>query len=1009
MEQCIPFSKRLDIATGYFEIGSLLLLDGTWQKLNEIRILFGDEVTKRTKDVFVKMLEDLKKNIDSGIEDDKEKNEFLVGIPAIIDAMKSGKIKCRIYNKEKFHAKAYILYLPESEQAKVFGQKSQFALVGSSNFTKPGLTQNIELNIQFHDDVDQIKDWYEKMWEEGTDINADLLTVIEKHVKEYSPYDVYVRSMYEYFHNQEKSVTEWEQYDSKIFNLLSQYQKDGYNNLIKIANRYSGAFLCDGVGLGKTYVGLMLLERFVKKENKSVVLLVPASARIAVWEAALKKFLPELLDGFFSFKIMNHTDLIREKHQNLLSQVRQFADVVIIDEAHHFRNRSGQGYRKLYEMMGGKKKQLYMLTATPLNNSFMDILHQIELFSQRQENYFAQTLGINFLRRHFIELDKKLDEANTVSKTSSSQNILSSNQFSSDPIVKELVVQRSRAYVKESLKNSNKDNTILFPERQPPIVGKYSLKKSYSSLIDDFTKAFDREYNGKKICLLSLPFYAPFEPQYFKGDLSQVDAMVSGRQQQVVSLIRLLMLKRFESSAEAFKETCIKLFVKVWKFIDDYKDNISERKLEKFHAQYDEIRDYVEHYYKAHETTIEDIEEDLPDYIWNDEEYNEGINLADFDFEAMIEDAIDDIEQLSKFINDLKNVDPEEDDKINTLIELLRNDDKVKGKQVIIFSEFTATARYIENRLKQAGFNNVMEIDGSDNDKEETVFRFAPYYNGAEPNKENPIQILVATDVLAEGLNLQDASCLINYELHWNPVRLMQRIGRVDRRRNKEIEDKIIADKPELAKDRNNVYIWNFLPPDELNEILSLYKTVTRKTLAISLTFGIEGKKLLTPDDEYNALQNFNSEYDGQKTRIEEMALEYQKLMIANPDYEKNISKLPLRMYSGKTPSIQKGVFFCYKLPARDDNGIWSDDNGIIRWAFYNTEKDKLIDSTEKAYEIWQSIKCESDENRMFNMTQDRFNELNQKIRRHFDRTYMLQMQVPTGLKMKLLTWMQVE
>ena len=129
------------------------------------------------------------------------------------------------------------------------------------------------------------------------------------------------------------------------------------------------------------------------------------------------------------------------------------------------------------------------------------------------------------------------------------------------------------------------------------------------------------------------------------------------------------------------------------------------------------------------------------------------------------------------------------------------------------------------------------------------------------------IQILIATDVLAEGLNLQDAACLINYELHWNPVRLMQRIGRVDRRRNHLIEESLLSDHPELIDDRQNVYYWNFLPPTELEQLLSLYSTVSQKTLRISKTFGVEGKQLLTPDDDYDALKDFNSAYEGIESR----------------------------------------------------------------------------------------------------------------------------------------------
>src|SRR5712691_92210 len=138
------------------------------------------------------------------------------------------------------------------------------------------------------------------------------------------------------------------------------------------------------------------------------------------------------------------------------------------------------------------------------------------------------------------------------------------------------------------------------------------------------------------------------------------------------------------------------------------------------------------------------------------------------------------------------------------------------------------------------------------------------------------IRVLISTDVLSEGLNLQDASRMMNYDIHWNPVRLMQRIGRVDRRMNPEVEKRLTSDHPEVSSSRGKVSFWNFLPPEELNVILTLYTRVTQKTLLISKTLGIEGKKLLTPEDDYEALREFNHAYEGTRTAIEEMHLEFQ-------------------------------------------------------------------------------------------------------------------------------------
>ena len=232
MDWC-DVSKQMDIATGYLEIGGLLALDSHWQKVDKLRISLGNEVTKRTKDVIDEVVNSLLKGVKDSIDKEHEKNEFLIGVPAIIDAMKSGKIECKVFDKSKFHAKAYITYFKDeykNQFINAMNVPSGYALVGSSNFTRAGLTQNIELNIQNSDSVDQLQEWFEKHSQMGLDITEAVLEVMEKQCKEYSPYDVYMRSMYEFFKSREETISEWENHDSVIYKGLSQYQRDGYNS-----------------------------------------------------------------------------------------------------------------------------------------------------------------------------------------------------------------------------------------------------------------------------------------------------------------------------------------------------------------------------------------------------------------------------------------------------------------------------------------------------------------------------------------------------------------------------------------------------------------------------------------------------------------------------------------------------------------------------------------------------------------------------------------------------------
>lgn len=1009
LSEWCSISKQMDIATGYWEIGGLLALDSEWQKLDKIRIILGNEVTRRTKDVIDEVVRVMLARIKESVDQEQERNEFLIGVPAILQAMKNGKIECRVYDKDKFHAKAYITYFKDEYKGqfiKSMNVPDGYALVGSSNFTKAGLTRNIELNVQVKSDVNQLQAWFEEHWQAGMDVTQAVLEIIETHCKEYAPYDVYLRSMYEFFKGQEETISEWEQHDSAIYPDLSQYQRDGYNSMVSIAERYGGAFLCDGVGLGKTYVGMMLIERFVKKERRNAVLIVPASARVSVWETTIKKYIPEILEGFYPFKIINHTDLLLDKNQNLMEQIASQGEIVVIDEAHHFRNRSSNRYRRLFDMMAqGQKKQMFMLTATPINNSFRDLQHLIELFTHRQDDYFAAApLGIHSLQGHFKKMEARLGAA---AGTSVSDSVDASDDiFRTDQLVNQLVVQRSRAYVKKSLTVAE-SSRVLFSVRQPPTVANYSLKKSYGKLIDDFVKSFYRKdkATGKVVPILALAVYSPYEDAYFIGDKSKIDTFVSGRQSQVVNLIRQLLLKRFESSIAAFQETCVRIYIRLLKFVREYRDSGNVRVIDRRMVKQADIIDYVERFVdETMQSTMEDLEDDLPDYVWNVED---SLNETDFDIRTMLDDTLLDLDVLAEFIEDMMGIDSSTDDKIRELKRILTADERVKNKKVIIFSEYRATAKYIERELRNAGFDHIFEVDGqSKGDRHEMIQRFAPYYNDTySADIEDEINILIATDVLAEGLNLQDASCLINYELHWNPVRLMQRIGRVDRRRTIETEERLLHDHPELAADRENAYYWNFLPPDELERLLSLYRTVSQKTLRISKTFGIEGKKLLTPDDDYEALKDFNSQYEGETSGDEEMALAFQALLAENPDYPEIVSSMPKKMYSGKIASTRKGIFFCYELPVKRTDGTWSDGDGLCRWCLLDPENGKV---TEQTYEIWKAIECEKEEPRVMAITEESFSAARKMMDAYLKKNYMRAIQAPLGVKPRLVTWMQL-
>lgn len=1017
-------SSAIDIATGYFEVGALLALEEKWQAVDHLRVLMGDEVSLRTKRAFVQSLKRINEKLDSSLESEKSHNDFLQGVPAIVDAIRSGKIQCRVFRKDKFHAKAYLTH----GRAAVIGS---FGLVGSSNFTYPGLTDNVELNVQIRGpEVGLLQEWYESHWNEAEDVAPDLLRTLERHTREYSPFEVWVKALDELMRGHELTPDEWDRGQSKVFSILAKYQQDAYKNLIQIADRFGSAFLCDGVGLGKTFVGLMLLERMVVREGRRVVLFAPKAAREDVWERAIQRYLPHLNSGFVNFVLYNHTDLQRKgRWPRDIELTLRDADVVLVDEAHHFRNPGikGEGkkeasrYRLLqqYLQSADRSKQLFMLTATPVNNSIHDFRHMIELAGN--ETIFATQLGIHNLRSHFNQLEKhvlgNMPDTSQLDLEFGTEIFAAEQALRTDRIFDAIVVQRSRGYVKESQRQQGA-NEALFPERDAPRVIAYNLKATYGKLLTAVEIAFN-----KKTPLFVLGVYYPLA--YWKGDKTDplLGSFDEGRQKQVVTLIRTLFLKRFESSARAFESSCWRLLQKLlaWVTVHSQTDH-NKRRLERWKIKHGALINYSQSH--NHELWPDDADEDQVEEFLT-EDHLAAVEQLDADLykiDEIIDDTFDDLDQLAEFLNLLAEAKPERDDKLKALIKLLKNDAVLKKEKLILFTEFADTARYLEHQLVQAGLDGICRIDGGSSQKQrsDVIRRFSPYYNessaaelAAEGKKE--IRVLISTDVLSEGLNLQDATRLINYDLHWNPVRLMQRIGRVDRRLNPEIEARIIADHPDRKKLRGKTAFWNFLPPDELDEILRLFQRVTHKTLVISRTMGIEGRKLLTPDDEFDPVKELNEQCDGQLSDTESLRLEYQRLMAEHPELAGQLAGFPLKVFSGKAnprpPS--RAVFFCYRIPRPDSSLVdaetglprWSDAAGLTVWACFDLQTDKALTDVSA---IAGLIRSATDTPRITVIEHATLSELRKKVEKQLTAEFLRPLQAPLGVAPVLKCWMEL-
>ena len=997
LESLLVKSIRLDIATGTFEIGAFLSLGKTWQHLDGIRLLMGDETTKRTKAHLISALQEA---THANIESEKEQDDTLQGLAAVREAIRTGQITVRVYDKAKFHAKLNLMHAQNSSPV-------DFATVGSSNFTRPGLTQNVELNSFITDatHIEKLSNWYDARWEEGSAVKAELLHTIERHLREYPPFTVYAKALHTYFRGREKPADEWEEKESVIYRTLSHYQKDGYHAALQIADTWNGALICDGVGSGKTYIGLMLLERYLR-DNKRVLLITPKSIAESVWNSQVSRQLQfkygRLLREHYDIKL--HTDLGRQGgvSNDDLDYFRAYKDVIIIDEAHHFRNPNSNRGRLLMEL--ARNKKLYLLTATPINNSLDDIYHLINYFAQNNRKHFA-SIGTHDFRKHFRDIERQFEDETT----EIADQVEEDDFLRQDPLLKQVLIQRSRRYIKDAEQKSG--TNILFPARVIEPTVDYSLRRVYRTLYDELQAAFDRHAP-----FLNLAIYNTVK--YHK----KPERRIEQREKQVIGLIRTLVLKRLESSWRSFEATIENLLLKMADWLKKHAPErfemwegtnrrwwrvVQEHILERLQEDGILSQHAPENLQRAIASSPAE-EEDDPASIETEDDFI----LDDHDVDKLFDDVVDDMNFLTGLLSRIYRLfyadelanepDTQQDDKLQQLLKLLK---KYPNEKILIFTEFCDTARYLYTQLHHAGFRNIEQIDSRRKvNREEIIERFSPCYNGGSPESVVPVQTLITTDVLAEGLNLQDASIIVNYDLHWNPVRLMQRIGRLDRRLDPEIEEQLNRTNP-------TVHVWNFLPPAELDDILKLRKRVDGKILRISRTLGIEGK-FVSPDDDDETLRLFNERYEGRESIEELMNLERQRISESNPQLWRQLPDLPMRLFSGKgiddepPPFLNRdgepipldrvgspGVFCCYEMP-----------NGEIKWYFYDTEIDEVLENVE---EIWPEIRCDENTTRWTENGPGGLVDARKKIEHHI-RKYLMRIQAPMGAKPKLIVWMEV-
>jgi len=625
------------------------------------------------------------------------------------------------------------------------------------------------------------------------------------------------------------------------------------------------------------------------------------------------------------------------------------ADVLLIDESHNFRNRSTHRYENIDALIGrnggrgrdGDRKKIILLTATPINNDLMDLYSQISLVTQGDRGYFS-SIGIGDLRRYFLEARRMPTDAES---TIALFNLL-----------EEFVVRRTRPFIKQAYPEATiRGERIKFPKRKLKTV-RYDLEGTYAGIYEDIVAGVEA---------LNL---APYNLESYKKEGVARDAFEEGRQAALVGIFKSRYLKRFESSVHAFRISIRRAL----QFQRTFESYLLDGKLLDSTSFHKAMR-YLER---------EDSEDDatpmsLADEMDASEEAKAfldtlpTVDITRYDLRRLHDALQGDISRLDRVWGQVRLIKPENDSKIERLKALLTGE--LKGKKVIVFSSYRDTARYVERELirpeaedfrGEAGNPHIRRMDGGNHPHERTriVQAFAPKSNNKPEaaGTRDEIDILISTDVLSEGQNLQDCGYLVNYDLHWNPTRMVQRAGRIDR----------------IGSPFDTLWVYNMFPDEGLERLLGIVETLSKKISYIDRAGFLDTSVLgeTVHPRNFGTLRRIMEE-DGTVIEEEEQFVELAtsefllqqiKNLIAGEGREQ-LDTLPDGIHSGLVQRNNEGLFFYFQASVRQQGAPYGDQTKKLHfWKYYDLKTDTI---TDNRYRIASLIACQPETPRVIGDT----------------------------------------
>lgn len=731
------------------------------------------------------------------------------------------------------------------------------SVVGSSNFTRRGLGasshSNIEINLA-STDIEicaELREWFDQIWADDkltTDAKQKVLDALGRVGREHAPELIYFKTLYELFRAdiearlaQEGRIGDVQLVDTAIWNTLYQFQRDGARSAIIKLERHNGCILADSVGLGKTYTALAVIKHFELK-NDRVLVLCPRKLREnwSLYQAHTGHQGNPFISDRFAYSLLSHTDLSRDSGHAGDIDLAQFNwqsyDLIVIDESHNFRNHEGSRYERLLNdvIAKGATTKVLMLSATPVNTSLIDLRNQIYLMTEKRQNSFRESLGVSdiggVLKRaqtHF----KQWESQAPLNGKRNKRELLESLGSDFYRLLGGVSIARSRRQIEEFYAEEV-DRIGRFPDREkpvnvyPPTDEKGSL--SYKEL-------------AKTISAFTLSIYRPSDYVVSEKGLQQLaeekkarNFNQADREQFLIAMIRTNFLKRLESSAYSLTLTLERTIGKI--------DALLE-KIDLFESRQD----------------ADDLNEALPDDDEDDEEFlinraRHPFNLADLDLCTWKKDLLKDKETLSEAYASVAQITPQRDGKLARIKQQVKeraanpstDRNGRENRKLLVFTTFKDTAEYLYNNLQDLAGNLDLKIAMVSGDATLTsavannfnsiLDNFAPVARGrGDGDSGSDIDLLIATDCISEGQNLQDCDTVLNYDIHWNPIRIIQRFGRIDR----------------IGSQSDSVRMINYWPTEEMEAYLRLQTRVeARMALADAAASGDEN-----PLDNYEGIQ----------------------------------------------------------------------------------------------------------------------------------------------------------